>query len=217
MYKKNGRLITIDLDAIEVPEEKFLKLNRAGWRKRQKLKKLDPWSDPFRKRKYADPEELRKRVEEYFESCMGMKYYKGKPMFDIDGNPIHGQIRPFTLSGLSRYLGICRNTLKSYEFKSKAGLIPPEYYEIIQEARMRVQEYAEERLYDKDGSTGARFVLEAGFGWMTEKDRKELKQSKKRIKVSQDKLKLLQQAAEAKNMDDKEFVVNILRASGNDD
>lgn len=213
MYEKNGRTIIFDFTGIEVPEERFLKLNRSGWKARQRLKKLDPWSDPFLKRKYADPEELRQKVNEYFESCIGVKYYKGHPMFDENGEPLRGQVRPYTLSGLARYLGICRNTLKNYELKSKAGLIPPEYFEIIQDARMRVQQYAEERLYDKDGSTGARFVLEAGFGWMTEKDRKELKQSKKRIKVSQDKLKLLQAAAEAKVMDDKEFVVNILRAS----
>lgn len=216
MYEKNGRTITLDMDAIHVPEERFLKLNRSAWKTREKLKKLDPFSDPFMKRKYANPEELQAKVDEYFNSCMGIKYYKGHPMFDIDGNPVMGQVEPFTLSGLARYLGICRNTLKNYELKSKAGLIPPEYYEIIQEARMRVQEYAEKRLYDRDGSTGARFVLEAGFGWMTEKDRKELKQSKKRIKVSQDKLKLLKDAAEAKTLDDKEFVVSILRA-GNED
>lgn len=216
MYKKTGRVIILDMDAIQIPEAEFLKLNRCAWRKRQELKKLDPFSDPFIKRKYADPQELQEKIDEYFKSCFGVKYYKGKPVFDMDGEPVIGQVEPFTLSGLARYIGICRNTLRNYEIKSKAGLIPPEYYEIIQEARMRVQEYAEKRLYDRDGSTGARFVLEAGFGWMTERDRKELKQSKKRIKVSQDKLKLLQAAAEAKNMDDKEFVVNILRASNDD-
>lgn len=216
MYEKNGRLITLDLDQIHIPDATFLKANREAWKTRQRKKKLDPWSDPFLKRKYADPEELRKKAEEYFESCFGIKYYKGHPMFDADGEPLRGQVEPYTLSGLARFLGISRGTLRNYELKSKAGLIPPEYYEVIQEARARVEEYAEKRLYDRDGSTGARFVLEAGFGWMTEKDRKELKQSKKRIKVSQDKLKLLQAAAEAKEMDDKEFIVNILRASNDD-
>ena len=216
MYQKKGRIITFDFTGVEIPEVRFLKLQRTAWRTRQKLKKLDPWSDPFLKRKYADPEELRKKAEEYFESCFGIKYYKGHPMFDADGEPLRGQVEPYTLSGLARFLGISRGTLRNYELKSKAGLIPPEYYEVIQEARARVEEYAEKRLYDRDGSTGARFVLEAGFGWMTEKDRKELKQSKKRIKVSQEKLKLLKAAAEAKEMDDKEFVVNILRASNDD-
>lgn len=213
MYTKHGRIIILDMDAIIVPESEFLSKNRVDWVTGTKSKKLDPFSNSFLRKRYTDPKELQERVNAYFDSCFGVRYYKGHPMYDIEGEPLIGQIEPFTLSGLARYLGICRNTLKNYELKSKAGLIPPEYYEIIQDARMRVQEYAEKRLYDRDGSTGARFVLEAGFGWMTEKDRKELKQSKKRIKVTQEKLQLLKDAAASKTLDDKEFVVSILRAS----
>ena len=213
MYTKHGRIIILDMDAIIVPESEFLSKNRVDWVTGTKSKKLDPFSNSFLRKRYTDPKELQERVNAYFDSCFGVRYYKGHPMYDIEGEPLIGQIEPFTLSGLARYLGICRNTLKNYELKSKAGLIPPEYYEIIQDARMRVQEYAEKRLYDRDGSTGARFVLEAGFGWMTEKDRKELKQSKERIKVTQEKLQLLKDAAASKTLDDKEFVVSILRAS----
>ena len=211
--KRKGRILFINMDEIHIPLSSFLNANKASWKKRQKLKSLDPFCrDPYCRLRYNDPEELRAKVEEYFESCFTVHYYKGKPVLDIDGNPVKIQKEPFTITGLARHLHISTVTLYNYEIHSKAGLIPPEYAEIVIDAKMRIQEYAEKRLYDRDGSSGARFVLEAGFGWMTGKDKTELKQNKKRIKIAQDKLKLLQEAAAAEKLDDKEFVVNILRA-----
>lgn len=213
MFAKKGRIITIDMSAYNNPRPQVIKATMAVQKKRRELKKADPNQDICGKRTYPDPKELRAKVEEYFNSCYGTKYYKGHPLYDADGEPVVGQVEPFTISGLCRYLNLPRSVLMGYETKALMGELSYEYAEVIHEARMRVQEYAEKRLYDRDGSAGARFVLEAGFGWMTAKDRKELKLSKQRIKVSQEKLKLLQAAADAKTMDDKEFIVSILRAS----
>lgn len=213
MFAKKGRILTIDMDAVKEVKTPVLKASNAAMKKRNELKKLDPLSDPWKKRRYATAQELKEKIDEYFNSCYGSKYYKGRLVFDADGNPAIGQVEPFTISGLARHLGISRDTLKQYETRALMGEIPYDYAEVVRDARMRVQEYAEKRLYDKEGSAGARFVLEAGFGWMTKKERQELKLSKQRIKVAQAKLKLLQAAADAKTMDDKEFIVSILRAS----
>ena len=213
MFVKKGRIITIDMDAVKDINPSVLKATKAARDKKIKQKEADPFSVVSKQRKYPNAQELQRKVDEYFDSCFGTKYYKGRPIFNADGEPVIGQTEPFTISGLCRHLGISRDTFRNYENRALMGEIPYEYAEVLHNARMRVQEYAEKRLYDRDGAAGARFVLEAGFGWMTAKDRKELKHSKRRIEISQKKLELLQAAADAKTMDDKEFIVSILRAS----
>lgn len=113
--------------------------------------------------KFSDAEELREKIEEYFG-----EYCKGTPALDVNGNEAadkYGRTiyenwhRP-TVTGLARYLG----------FKSRQALINyqgrKEFCDIITEAKMRIEEYAEERLYDRDGFNGARFNLINNFrGW----------------------------------------------------
>lgn len=207
MISREGRTLVLDMDSIHSPDELFLKSIQDSKEK---------FNNPWCRLKYTNIEELKAKIDAYFNSCYGAKYYKGKPVLDIDGNPVIGQVEPFTISGLARALGVFPATLRTYEAKAKAGLIPVEIYDIIQDARLRIEDYVEKRIYDRDGASGARFVLESSFGWITKKDRKEVELSKKRMEISENKLKLLQAAAEAKNMDDKEFVVSILRASNDD-
>lgn len=215
--KRIKRILYINMDEIHIPQNSFLAANKAAWKKRQKLKSLDPFYQSKRL-VYNTPEELQQAVDAYFDSCFGPGYYRGMPILDVHGDPVIMQIQPFTLTGLARHLHISTVTLFKYEAHSKAGLIPPEYAEIILDAKLRIQEYAERRLYDKDGTSGARFVLEAGFGWMTKKEQQELRQSKKRIKLAQDKLLFLREQADAGKLTDNNLVVNIMRAGeGNDD
>lgn len=210
MVTLNGRKLYIDMDSIPTITPTVLTGINAAWRKVQDKRKLDPFNI-VSNRRYT-PEELQARIEEYFKSCEGYKYYKGKLVLDHMGKPVICQVKPYTLSGLERYLKLSHNTLRRYEQLSRSGLIPPEYAEIIVDARQRVQEYAEERLYDREGSSGARFVLEVGFGWMTKMDKKALKQSKERIELTREKLDFLKQQAEEGKLTDTEFTVNILRA-----
>ena len=219
--KKVGKVFYIDMNEVDSPMSSYLVAGRQAWKKRGQarlLKSLDPYQKTNLKLQYETPEQLQQKVDEYFDSCYGPIYYKGEQVLDITGRPVMGQREPFTLSGLARHLGISRMCICKYESYSKAGLIPHEYAEIILDAKLRIQDYAEKRLYDKEGSSGARFVLEAGFGWITKTEARELKNNKKRIKVAQDKLKLLQEAAEANKLTDNQLIVNIMRAGeGNDD
>jgi len=41
----------------------------------------------------------------------------------------------------------------------------PEFNDAITRAKMRIEEYAETRLYDKNGCNGAKFTLSNNFGW----------------------------------------------------
>lgn len=215
LKKKRGRVLYINMDEIHVPQYTFLNANKAAWKKRQEMKSLDPFGRYSTKPlKFDTPEKLQDAVNSYFDSCYGPWYYKGVPMLDERGKPIIVQTKPFTVSGLARHLHINTATLKDYECHSKSGLIPTEYADIILDAKLRIQEYAEGRLYDRDGSNGARFVLEAGFGWMTRREKSELKQSKKRIKLAQEKLKLIQ---DANKLEDRQLTVNILRADIGED
>lgn len=212
MVEIKDRTLYIDMDEIEMPRS--YKSYVAMWKGRRKKRAENPFSVSVTK--FKSIPELRQRVEAYFESCMGYKYYKGKPVLDANGEQVKGQIEPYTISGLARYLGVNPRTLLNYQSRAKAGLIDPEYGEIIDDAKLRIQEYAEKRLYDRDGSSGARFVLEAGFGWVTEKENKELKQSDARIQVSREKLEFIKKQAEDNKLQDTELTVNILRATDED-
>ena len=214
--KLSGRTLYIDMDEVKVPEHTFLHEIRNTHKKA--LRTLDPFkTNRGKPMRYDTPEKLQEAINSYFNSCFGPGYYKGKPILDANGEHVIVQTTPFTISGLARHLGINKTTLLDYDVNAKIGLIPREYADIILDAKLRIQEYAEKRLYDRDGSSGARFVLEAGFGWITEKDRKDLKQNKKRIKIAQEKLKLDQEAARAQTLEERQFTVNIVRAGENID
>jgi len=101
-------------------------------------------------------------IDAYFEEC------NGKPFLDEDGNPMrnkYGKIirddrKPYTITGLALALGFTsRQALLNYEGKE-------EFVDTITRAKARVERYAEERLYDKDGANGAKFSLANNFkGW----------------------------------------------------
>lgn len=218
MVELKNRVLTIDMDAIHIPRYSIQQMVKNRWKQNNELKNLDPFARYIggRIKKFKTPEELQAKVDGYFQTCWGARYYNGKPLLDENGNVVQGIIKPYTVSGLARHLGITVKCLFEYEVHSKIGMIPPEYNDIIQDAKLRIQEYAEQRLYDREGSSGARFVLETGFGWVTKKEAMELKQSDRRIKLARDKLNFVKQQAEEGKLTDKELTVNILRA-GNDD
>lgn len=211
-----GRIMYINMDAIKIP--KTLGANLAMAKRRRESRRLDPFSfsDPIKKRIYETPEQLQAAIDSYFQSCQGKRYYKGKPVLDEDGKPVIGQIEPYTVTGLARHIGISVRALSSYQSYVKSGLVPPEFADIINDAKLRIQEYAERRLYDREGAGGARFVLEASFGWMTKKENMELQQTDQRIQLTRDKLEFVKKQAEEDKLQDKELVVNILRASDED-
>ena len=116
---------------------------------------------------FESAEQMQKLIDAYFEEC------DGKPLLDKDGTPIrnkYGKIikddrRPYTITGLALALGFTsRQALLNYEGKE-------EFVDTIRRAKARVERYAEERLYDKDGSNGAKFSLANNFkGWSEKRE-----------------------------------------------
>lgn len=111
---------------------------------------------------YKTPEEMQKKIDEYFESCKGELVYdiEGHPILDRNGNQLREGARPLTITGLALALGFTtRLALINYEDKE-------EFVNTVKRAKAKVEQYAEERLFDRDGVNGAKFSLSNNFnGW----------------------------------------------------
>ena len=122
---------------------------------------------PGRPPKIKSAEALQKKIEQYFTWCEGSPLTDpntGRPIFTKHGIPVYKDVHPPTMAGLANALGISRPTLLSYSGKKV-------FENIIDDAKRRVEQYAEERLFDKDGSAGARFSLQNNFDdWKDEKE-----------------------------------------------
>lgn len=113
--------------------------------------------------RYKDAEEIQKLIDEYFKECAGIPYTdeNGQPLTTEKGAVIYKTPpKPPTVTGLALALGFnSRQSLLNYQEKQ-------EFLDTITRAKSRVEEYAEERLFDKDGANGAKFSLANNFrGW----------------------------------------------------
>ena len=111
---------------------------------------------------YKSKEEIQEKIDAYFKECEGTPLLDkdGNPMIDKYGIPIMYGVKPLTITGLALALGFnSRQALLNYQGRE-------EFNDTITRAKARVERYAEERLYDKDGSNGAKFALANNFtGW----------------------------------------------------
>jgi hypothetical protein len=117
--------------------------------------------------KYKTAKQMQKIIDEYFKSCEGeiLKNEDGEIVFDKYGQPVIINRKPPTVTGLALALGFnSRQSLLNYQDKA-------EFLDTITRAKSRIEEYAESRLFDKDGVNGAKFNLINNFkGW---KDKQE--------------------------------------------
>lgn len=115
---------------------------------------------------FTDPIDLETRIQEYFD---GLEVWKEEIVTRIeDGGevqitrPYLAQVRPPTLAGLARHLGVVRRTLYNYQVRGEADeddAIAP----VIGRALNRIAEWNEEALYTRDGHRGAAFALEVNY------------------------------------------------------
>ena len=113
--------------------------------------------------KFKSAAEIQTLIDAYFESCKGEPLMvDGEPFLDKNGRPVLINSRPPTVTGLALALGFhSRQTLLNYQARK-------EFVDTITRAKMRVEEYCETRLFDKDGQRGAQFSLEHNFRWAQE-------------------------------------------------
>jgi hypothetical protein len=121
-------------------------------------------------------DEAQKLIDQFFEDCTGKPIMvndpdtgEERPYIDKYGQPVIIGAKPPTVTGLCLALGFnSRNALLDYEANVDSN---PELANTITRAKLRCHEYAESRLYDKDGANGAKFSLANNFGWI---DRQEI-------------------------------------------
>jgi hypothetical protein len=92
--------------------------------------------------KFKTPEEMQEAIDSYF---------KERELAE----------KPITISGLALALDVCRQTIQNYE-------VLPEFLDTIKRAKLRVEQYAEEKLYTGP-ATGPIFALK-NFGWRDSQD-----------------------------------------------
>jgi hypothetical protein len=111
---------------------------------------------------YESAAEMQEKIDRYFAQCEGTEKLddEGNVFTDKYGEHIMFGRKPLTITGLALALGFnSRQTLLNYQGKE-------EFMDTITRAKARIEQYAEERLFDKDGANGAKFSLANNFdGW----------------------------------------------------
>lgn len=113
--------------------------------------------------RYKNPEEIEGLIDEYFKECEGIPYTdeNGQPLTTEKGVIIYKKPpKPPTVTGLALALGFTtRQALLNYQGKEN-------FVDTISRAKTVIEEYAERRLFDRDGCNGAKFSLANNFrGW----------------------------------------------------
>lgn len=111
--------------------------------------------------RFTSAEEMQKAVDAYFTDCAGrmMEDQDGRLVMDKNGRPILIDFHPPTITGLALALGFStRKSLLDYQRK-------PMFCDVVTIAKSRVEQYAEESLFDRESLSGAKFSLLCNFGW----------------------------------------------------
>ena len=225
-FKKiEGRKVYVDFTFIVAEKDSYERTMRENMRKiharNKALKLLFPYQHLLGKRRIVEtPEEMQELCDKYFESCNGPLRDKwGNAVTDKEGHAIIVQIKPYTISGLAAAIGMSTTTLKNYTYKSLAGTVHPEFSNVIMRARQKIEQYSEEQLFNREGVTGAEFMLRAGFRWSTKQEETEMARNLATIKKMQQdyelqkrQLKIKERLIEGEDVGDNQVVINIVRA-----
>lgn len=127
--------------------------------------------------KFTDAAEVKREIQNYFDSRdphiteQMIKVGSNKEgEFIYDRRQVMSEQKPYTITGLSRRLGVTRETLNKYldinhypDEMSMDGC--QEIIDSIQDAYQRVEEYNEEQLF-VGNANGVKFSLTNNFGWV---------------------------------------------------
>ena len=116
---------------------------------------------------FDSPEQLQKKIDKYFADCDKGKQVK---VYDRKKQEMTTQFLPipYTVTGLALALGTSRQTLINYGKRE-------EFFDTIERAKLRCENYAELLLLDGSVSPGGpQFSLKNNYGW---KDKSEVDQN----------------------------------------
>lgn len=138
-----------------------------------------------------------------------------------DGTPRIGLIKPYTVSGLACYIHIDTTSIKEYSrqkiddlgYPTDEDYSGPQYSEIILEARKKIEAFAEERLYDRDGFNGGKFVLNCAFGWQDRLEQANIRNMEESRKLKKKELKLKRELLAGDSAGEEPVTINIVRAT----
>ena len=118
-------------------------------------------------RKYKSVKQMQAAIDDYFKGCKGEPLISdGVAVTDKNGAPVFFGAHPPTITGLALALGFTgRQALLDYQAR-------PEFADTVTRAKTKCEEYAETRLYDRDGANGAKFSLGCNFGWNAESEKR---------------------------------------------
>ena len=114
---------------------------------------------------YTTKEEMQALIDGYLKDCDGtlLTNESGEIVFDKWGQPIILGQRPYTVAGLALALGF-RSRLSLLDYQDK-----PVFMDTLMRAKLRIECYSNERLFDKDGVQGAKFSLINNFKGYSDK------------------------------------------------
>ena len=115
--------------------------------------------------KFKTPEELQKKIDDYFNSCFRPLIDKENKLVKDDKNEIIlVQFKPFTITGLAVSLDVDRVSLLDYSERVDFSCI-------ISRAKAKCEQYAEEMLFNRDSARGAQFVLNTSYkNWIEKRE-----------------------------------------------
>lgn len=109
--------------------------------------------------KFQSVEELKVKIDAYFESCDNRMTAIVK-----DGDVVQvPDPKPYTITGLALALDTSRETLLNYQNKE-------EYFDTIRAAKDKCEAFAEESLWKPKVATGVIFNLKNNYGWVDKQE-----------------------------------------------
>ena len=106
--------------------------------------------------KFNSVEDIQDKIDKYFNSCYITKT-------DDDGKEYQQNIRPLTITGLAVALDCDRDTLLNYGNKD-------EYFGTIRKAKLIIQNFAEESLWQPKIASGIMFNLINNYKWVNKQE-----------------------------------------------
>lgn len=109
--------------------------------------------------------ELERKIKAYFKKCEKETVDKnGEVILDSNGRALKSVAVPYTLTGLALALGLdSREAL--FEFSD------PEMARLVKMAVMKIEDYAEQKLFSKEAFSGVKLFLSVNFErWQSRDD-----------------------------------------------